>query len=113
MKIMFCILVIGIVCALLYSAKTSAVSHKAKVLRVKDLLRASLQWYTASKKDIDELDSLAHSSRSSAYLEAARAIMSDEEISSFYNNIDVFAKRVAELNDRCVHRARAVLKACG
>jgi len=104
------VLVVGILVSILYSSRTSAVNHKARILRVKDLLRASIQWHSAAKQDTNIVEALLHSSRSVAYLEAARVLMSDEDIEEFHEDISSFVQKVETFYTRCVHSAKLRLK---
>lgn len=106
-KIVISVFLCGILIAIVYSAKRSAVNHKAKQLKVTALLRSSKQWYNASKKDKDLVLSLVHASSSEAYVDAARSIMADEDISELMENLDEFVAAVKFRRDYCVQRLRA------
>jgi hypothetical protein len=109
-KLVFCIFLIGLLAAILYSSQKSAVSHKAKEYKVSALLRSSAQWAEAARKDKDPILALLHSSTSLAYLDSARSIMGDEEIDVIHEDIDTFVKEVEEFRDKCVRKMRIILE---
>jgi hypothetical protein len=65
----------------------SALSIKAKKMKVQDLLRTALQWYHASSQDTDALTSALHASKGDAFLSAARTMMADEDIEQFHPHL--------------------------
>jgi hypothetical protein len=100
----------GVLAAILYSGKYSAVTHKAKQLKVSSLLRASAQWGEASRKEKDPVLALVHSSTSLAYLDAARGILGDEDIEVLHDDIDSYVQQVTEHRERCVRKMRLILQ---
>jgi hypothetical protein len=109
-KWIFIIFLIGVLASVFYSAKKSAVSHKAKEFKVLALLRASSQWEDSARKDKDPILALLHSSASVAYLDAARTIMGDEDIDVLFDDIDGYVDQVEKLRDKCVRKMRAILE---
>lgn len=91
---MWIILLCIIFCILLSQSRHSALKHTAKLTRTDSLLRSSAQLLQASKEETDPILSFSHSSKSSAFLSAARAQMGDEEIESFYPNLQKLIKKV-------------------
>ena len=61
------------------------VGQKAKDLRVKTFLKAADQWKLASMNDTDPIIALTHASFATAYMNAARVLMSDNELQIFIN----------------------------
>lgn len=101
---------VGCLVCLAYTSKFSYISHKAKHLRVKNLLQASNQWFQASKEDKDEVSSLIHSSSAKAYLNAARSLMPDEEINYIHEGYFPFIEKVEKTLSKCVRSIRSKLE---
>ena len=96
--------VILIACFL--QSKHGALQNKAKQLKIKDLLRASSQWNTAARERTaaDPVQALVHATSALSFLQAARAIMSDEEIEEITvskTSIIEFSESVEALQRRC------------
>jgi hypothetical protein len=77
--LVLCITII-VLTALLLQSKHGYLSNKAKILKIKDLLRSSEQWSRACKEDKDAITALLHANSSAAYLASARKLMPDREI---------------------------------
>jgi hypothetical protein len=74
------ILCIAVVLCLVVTTRKDIVKNNSHANNVVGLVRAAKQWLDASTRDSNLLASLLHVSHGSAYLNAARSIMSDEDI---------------------------------
>lgn len=106
--LLVCILIVLIACLL--QAKHGALQNKAKHLKVKDFLRASNQWSIAARESMkkDSVQALVHASSALSYLQASRALMSDEEIDAIAQDTKIvdFLAHVEHLQKRCEDKVR-------
>jgi hypothetical protein len=74
------ILCVAVVLCLVVTTRKDIVKNNSNATNVTGLVRASKQWLEASTNGSNPLASLLHVSYGAAYLNAARSIMSDEDI---------------------------------
>lgn len=109
MKFLFIIFILSLIFSLIYSSQKSAVSHKAKILKVDSLLRASKQWIAASKSDKDLINKIIHANGGVSYINAARALMSDEELELIEPNLEQYSVNANYQLEECVRGLRSAL----
>ena len=78
--VLFLSAAIIVLVALLLQSKHGYLSNKAKLLKIKELIRSAEQFSRACKEDKDNLSALLHANSGASYLAAARNIMPDQEI---------------------------------
>lgn len=70
----------AVLIACLLGARSGAASSHTKEVRADALLRAAKQWTDAARSDDDPIARVLHAAYGAAYLHAARAIASDDEL---------------------------------
>lgn len=90
-------------CAL--GARGGAAAARTKEARADALIRASKQWTDAARSDDDAIARLLHAAYGAAYLTAARAVASDEELEATAGVSVVRMRSAAEAQQREAVRA--------
>lgn len=74
-------------CVFFYFSRKYAITYQAKKLKVQNLLRAAIQWNSAATLGNDVVLSAVHASKGDAFLNAARLLMSDNDIEEFHPHL--------------------------
>ena len=93
----------------MYSSQKSALRHKAKLLKTDTLLRSSKQWIAASKFDNDLISAIIHANGGVSYINAARALMSDDELEKIEPNLEKYYNDANIQLEKSIRRLRGVL----
>jgi hypothetical protein len=89
-------------CILFYFSRKYAISYHAKQLKVKNLLRAALQWHSASTFGNDVILQAIHASKGDAFLNAARLLMSDNDIEEFHPHLKSLIATIENRQRQCI-----------
>ena len=101
----------AVLIACIVGARNGAASSRTKEVRADALLRAAKQWTDAARSDDDAIARVLHAAYGAAYLHAARAIASDEELEATAGVSVARMRTAADAQQRAAVRALTAVMA--
>ena len=107
MKTWLMLFLFVLVIAVWLQTRSSAIKHTAKITKTDALVRSSVQWNMASKAEKDPVIAFEQASTACALLDAARTIMSDEDIEIFFPKLAELIENTRKRKSACVLKIRS------
>ena len=100
--VVVCVLLVVAVLSRVLTGRTRTGSRETQAKAV-DLMRQSLRWHAMSMQDTNPVFGMRHSNYATAYLEAARHLLSDEAIQrTVHKNVHVLKQNITKQQEHMV-----------